>query len=293
MSHRTASPSHPAEILNLRRWSSAELRADGLRKRDMAEAVAAGRLLRPRRGSYLAADVPEPVVTAVALGGRLTCVSLLRLADVFVLDRSGPHVQLPRTASRVPDIAGDRFERPVLHWTPPLDPRARHHVCSGIVDAVVRAVECQPPRAAVATIDSALHQGVLDESDLAVVFAALPVKYSPLRRLIDARAESGPETLMRLLLRGIARTVEVQVRIAGVGRVDLLVDGWLIVECDSEAHHAGLDARRRDSARDLAAAALGYVTLRPMAADIMWRPERVLAAVRGLLARGPQPVRGR
>ena len=288
-------PSDPrvAEIMQLRCWSTAELRASGLRKRDIADAVASGRLVRPRRGRYLLADAPEPVVAAMAFGGRLTCVSLLHLLGVFVLERSGPHVQLRRTASRLPEIDTAAGPRAVLHWAPPTESRPAWYACSGIVDAVVRAVSCQPPRAAVATIDSALHRGLLDAAGLAAVFAALPLRYLPLRRLVDARAESGPETLMRLLLRGIAKTVEVQVTIPGVGRVDLLVDGWLIVECDSDAHHAGLGARRVDSARDLAAAALGYLTLRPMAADIMWHPERVLHAVRGALARGPRPARVR
>lgn len=283
----------PSEIMELHCWSTSDLRAGGLRKRDIADAVAAGRLVRPRRGSYLVADAPPSAAAAVSLGGRLTCVSLLRLLGVFVLEPSGPHVQLPRTASRVPTPEVGAGSRPVLHWTPPVAPRPRWFVCSSIIDALVRAVQCQSPRAAVATLDSALHLRLLNAADLDTVFAALPLRYRPLRRLIDARAESGPETLMRLLLRGIAKTVEIQVRIPGVGRVDLLVDGWLIVECDSDAHHSGLDARRRDGARDLAAAALGYLTLRPMASDIMWRPDRVLEAVRGGLNRGIRPVSAR
>jgi very-short-patch-repair endonuclease len=40
-----------------------------------------------------------------------------------------------------------------------------------------------------------------------------------------------------------------------VGRVDFLVEGWLIIECDSKAHHEGWDKQRRDRRRDLAAAA--------------------------------------
>jgi very-short-patch-repair endonuclease len=57
----------------------------------------------------------------------------------------------------------------------------------------------------------------------------------------------------------------------------------LIIECDSEAHHGGWDARRRDLRRDQEAAALGYHTFRPIAEDIFWHPERVVAALRGLL----------
>ncbi|WJM15071.1 endonuclease domain-containing protein [Microbacterium arborescens] len=293
MDLRASSAWPAADVMDLRCWSTSELRADGMRKRDIADAVATGRLVRPRRGSYLVADAPRSVVTAVSLGGRLTCVSLLRLLGVFVLEPGQPHVQLPPTASRLPLRTAGTDAKPVLHWTPPAAPRPRWFACSSIIDALARAVMCQPPRAAVATLDSALQLGLLHAADLDAVFAALPLRYRSLRRLIDGRAESGPETLMRLLLRGVAKTVELQVRIPGVGRIDLLVDGWLIVECDSDAHHSGLDARRRDSTRDLAAAALGYLTLRPMAADIMWRPDRVLEAVRGLLGRGAPRARVR
>ncbi|WP_054680942.1 DUF559 domain-containing protein [Microbacterium sp. No. 7] len=66
--------------------------------------------------------------------------------------------------------------------------------------------------------------------------------------------------------------------------MDFVVDGWLIVECDSKAHHEGWDRQREDRRRDLAAAALGYTTIRPLAEDLFHRPDIVLAAVRGLVA---------
>ena len=64
--------------------------------------------------------------------------------------------------------------------------------------------------------------------------------------------------------------------IAGVGRVDLVLDGWLVIECDSREFHEGWMPQQRDRARDLALAALGYVTLRPWASAIMWQPETVV-----------------
>lgn len=74
--------------------------------------------------------------------------------------------------------------------------------------------------------------------------------------------------------------------VRGVGRVDFVVDGWLIVECDSFAHHSDWEAQRRDRRRDQAAAALGYATYRPIAEDIMWHPELVRAALVGLTSAG-------
>ncbi|MBB2976398.1 very-short-patch-repair endonuclease [Microbacterium endophyticum] len=153
-----------------------------------------------------------------------------------------------------------------------------------IVDGLAAAARCQAPRATVATFDSALHLGFVDEQGLDDVFAALPARYRPLRLLIDGRAESGAETLLRLILRSLGCKVELQVVIDGVGRVDLLVDGWLIIECDSEEFHSGWRYQERDRLRDLASAERGYTVLRPTAKLIFTEPERVRAAVRGLLA---------
>lgn len=60
-----------------------------------------------------------------------------------------------------------------------------------------------------------------------------------------------------------------QVSIAGVGRVDLLVGESLIVECDSEKHHAPGERYRMDRIRDLASRDLGYTTLR-LRYDQIW-----------------------
>lgn len=77
---------------------------------------------------------------------------------------------------------------------------------------------------------------------------------------------------------------EIQARVRGVGRVDFLVNGWLLVECDSRAFHSDWLQHREDRRRDRAAAEAGYATFRVMAEDILYRPEAVTAALRGLLS---------
>lgn len=214
------------------------------------------------------------------MGGRLACVSALRHLDVFVLAVEALHVHLPATSSRLPResrAARRHWER--LHRQP--HPRA---TSVEVFDALLQAVRCQQPRAAVATIDSALNRGLLAQDDLDELFRALPHRFAVLRGLIDARSGSGPETLVRLMLRSLGLSFEVQVPIPGVGIVDFVVEGWLIIECDSEAHHSSWSAQRRDRRRDQEAAALGYATYRPIAEDIMWNPDSVLAALRGLVA---------
>lgn len=76
----------------------------------------------------------------------------------------------------------------------------------------------------------------------------------------DGLAESGVESLVRVALRDAGLSVESQVRIAGVGRVDLLVEGQVIVEVDGREWHR--DQQSRDYRRDLEATKRGYSVIR-------------------------------
>lgn len=145
-----------------------------------------------------------------------------------------------------------------------------------------------------ATLDSALHHELLTRDQLASIFELLPVRFAPLLALVGASAESGPETFMRLILRALGVAFETQVWIAGVGRVDFLVDGWLIIECDSREFHAGWDQQVEDRRRDVAAAQLGYLTIRPLASDIMGAEHSVRDAVSEVIrVWGPRVSRSR
>ncbi len=264
-----------------RAFRTAELAAAGWSWRQLAAAVEARGLVRLRAGSYCSADAPAECIAAGQMRGRLTCVSELRRRGVFVRDRSPLQVHVPATAARLGAVpAGVRVHRGALH-------RAPHPQSMSVepFDALACAVRCQDPRAAIATLDSALHHGLLRLDELDELFAALPRRYRRLRRLLDPRAESGPESILRLMLRALGRRFEVQVQIDDVGRVDFVVDGWLIVECDSRQFHSTWEAQLEDRRRDLAAAARGYLTIRFVAEDILWRPEIVLAALRGVLDR--------
>lgn len=259
---------------------TAELRADGWTTREVRAAVALGRLIRMRQGAYAVEGTDPDCVDAGRLLGRLTGCSELRRRGVFVLGSDRLQVHAPPATSRIGTLARPyRLHRRELLRAP--------HPASLVVeplDAVYDAVLAQPPRAAVASIDSALRAGVLRNDELDELFTALPGRLRGLRSLVDPRAESGAETLMRLILRSLGCAFEAQVVLPGVGRVDFLVEGWLVVECDSQAHHASWEAQRADRRRDLAAAALGLVTLRVIAEDIFWRPDAVRSALAGARA---------
>lgn len=269
-----------------------DLRASGATRAGVRSALAGGLLVRARRNVYLDASAPQAVREAQRVGGRLDCVSAVAGAGIFVLDKSGLHVQVEPERSRLRSphsrrtrLSGARGV--VVHWRA-CDAGTLHTV--PLVEALAAAVRCQPPRAAIATLDNALFTGAIDEEGLAEVFSRLPAKYRVLRPLVDARAEAGSETIARLLLRAQGFDVQVQVQIDGVGRVDLVVDDGIVVECDSRAHHGGWEAQERDRLRDLRLAERGFVVLRPSARLIFTEPQILARAVAGL-RRHPAPRR--
>lgn len=271
----------------------ADVRATGATRAEVRSALAEGVLVRARRNVYLYGSAPQAVREAQRVGGRLDCVSAIAEAGIFVLDKNGLHDQVEPERSRLrsPHSRVTRLSATqgvVVHWRA-CAAGSLHTV--PIVEALAAAVRCQPPRAAIATLDSASFTGAIDADGLAEVFELLSARYQVLRPLTDARAEAGSETIARLLLRGNGFDVRVQVQIDGVGRVDLVVDDWIVVECDSRAHHGGWEAQERDRVRDLRLAERGYVVLRPSARLIFSEPEILARAVAGL-RQHPARLRG-
>lgn len=269
-----------------------ELRARGLSRTDITLAIRAGTLIRARRDVYVSALASRSAVAAARVGGRLDSVSLMHELGVFVLDRgSGLHVQVPthRSHLRSPNSRTIRLDghahQVVVHWRD--DDVPENALYAGIVPALAQAIVDQQPRAGIATIDSALHVGLIAQHELERVFDQVPLRLHRLRGLVDGRAESGPETLARLIARSFGVPVKVQVSVEDVGRADLIVDGWIVVECDSREFHGGWEQQQRDRIRDLGYAAHGCTTIRPTAHQLFTRPELFRDALAGLLARGP------
>jgi very-short-patch-repair endonuclease len=264
-------------------WRTRELVAAGMSRSQIAWAVGAGRLIRIRIGHFCLPGLDEATQQAVRVGGRLACVSELARRGVWVTHPPvAPHVHLTANSSRLRHP--DQMTRPIvpeagctLHWErlarPPADSRVAVH------DAVRQAMACLDLVEAVATVESAVRKGLVrlaemrdgaTESELAVIAR------------IDGRADSGLETLLREPLRDAKLRVEPQFRIAGVGHIDLLVEGVVAVEADGRGFHGG-EAAPVDRRRDAAVASLGMTPLRFDYAQIVYNRASVLRAIAGAL----------
>ena len=101
---------------------------------------------------------------------------------------------------------------------------------------------------------------------------------------LDLRAESIVEVDAQHLFRANGIAFDAQVQIPGIGRVDFLIEGFLIVEVDGFAFHSTRKALRQDLARNNASTVHGYAVLRYPPEVIWFNPEQVLAEIRAVLA---------
>lgn len=261
-------------------FSRAELRQGGSSGADITRAVKAGTLVRLRRDHYAYPDIDDDVADAVRVGGRVACITLLQKLGVFVLRSAGLHLHIRPHMSR---IRRRKSLPTVMHWSNRVQEGGMRHVVP-LRDAVLQSILCQEPRAAIATLDSLLHLRLATRDQVALLFQALPARLHALLNLVDPSAESGPETYMRLILRTLGLRYESQVQLPGVGRVDFIVEDWLIIECDSKEFHEGWDKQVEDRARDVAAARLGYTTIRPLASDILFDSSGVREQIEDIIA---------
>ncbi len=141
-----------------------------------------------------------------------------------------------------------------------------------------------PPVHALTILDSALHHRFLRDSDVAALAALVPIRLRPVVLAADGRADSGIETIARYLVRLAGLRVAVHPILDGIGEVDLLVEGRLIVELDGKEWHDGDEAFERDRHRDMVAATTRYRTLRFTWRKVLFEWPAVEAAVLAALA---------
>lgn len=225
----------------------AQLVERGHDRAEIANAVRAGELWRPRRGWVAAPGAPADALRAIRLGGRLGAGSALASYGIWMDEDAGLVIACPPTASRLPPLAAT--ERRL--WADDAFPAiAERRWKVSAMDALLQLGRDAPRDSLIASIDSAIQSRHITRAELGMLLNALPRRLRGVEREIDGLAMSGTETHMRLALRRSGYRVRSQAHLPGIGIVDLLVDGWLIIELDSRKYHGGADNQLRDRVRD-------------------------------------------
>ncbi|MBA2389242.1 MAG: DUF559 domain-containing protein [Geodermatophilaceae bacterium] len=256
------------------------LRALGVTAHSLWRARVNGEVERLRQGSYALPDAAAAMVKAVRLGGVLSCTSAARHLDLPVLIAHEAHVTVPRAWGHA-RTAGVRVHRRDLI------PSEHDGVATGLTRTVLDCARELDMREALVVADAAVRSGLALRALQSAAMEATGPGSGAIRQvigLVDGRAESPIETCLRLLAMRLA-VVELQVPIAGVGRVDMLVDGWLVLEADGFEYHSTRQHYRVDRRRANALAERGFVLLRFTYEDIVQRPDHVVQQIRLVLAR--------
>ncbi|WP_448059264.1 type IV toxin-antitoxin system AbiEi family antitoxin domain-containing protein [Cellulomonas hominis] len=227
-------------------------------------AVGSGEIRQVARGFYAVPGASPSLVAARRAGGVVSCVSVLEALDLPLLSvPPGPHLALP--AHRGAPRPGLLARGVVLHWDAAVGPEqvAARRPAADLPVALLHTMSCLPAQEVVAAMDAALNRGLTELPDLlACRPRAERVRFDRLLRRVDGRSQSICETFARLALAQAGLHVELQVPVAGVGLVDLLVEGMVVVELDGMAYHSGREQFREDRRRDRALELLGVPVLR-------------------------------
>ena len=263
-------------------FSTRELRADGLSRREIAAAVDSGRLSRIRIGMYASPGACAPARAIAAHDGSMACVTAARHHGLWILDDDHePHVWL-KTGQRAHHDASCGC---IEHWDRDARPAA-----SGALPLrqVLRQIlGCRGPEHFFVALESALRQRRLTRDDLRWLRRHTNARGREALSLARTDADSGLESLLRWRLRKHDLRVRTQVSVFGVGVVDALIGDRLIVELDGRANHLGEAKRHKDLTRDANAALWGYVTLRFDYALVVHDWELVESAILGALQSHP------
>ncbi|MGB3707244.1 MAG: hypothetical protein WA934_17335 [Gordonia sp. (in: high G+C Gram-positive bacteria)] len=249
---------------------------EAMPRAQVEKSLAGGNLRQLRHGWVATGDADPEVVRAVQIGGVLTCASALKRHGVWVPPTTKLHVRGSTSSVRNHPAWCKQHGRPPKVTTAVDDlPTALRH-----------AARCLSTEAFVVVCDSILNRGLLTPSDLEAELGEAPKSVQQALSLVDGRAESGTETMVRLRLRAPNLELRPQVEVPYVGRVDLVVGTSLIIEVDGYDYHADPEQFENDRLRDLRARAIGYFPLRLTYQQVVYQWDIVGPLLTDLIRRG-------
>ncbi|WP_417508044.1 endonuclease domain-containing protein [Microbacterium sp.] len=254
-----------------------QLQTFGCTRTQLADAARTQSICRIRTGVYALPGLDSAITTAAAHGGALTCARALERYGVWLLIPADQQIHVWM------GTAGRRHHGKcecVPHYTPGTAGLG----IAPVAAALVHLYRCADHETFFAAYESAWNLRLIGASDRDRIRRELPVTARWLLDLARPDAQSGLESLLRLRLHLLGLSLECQVQIDGVGRVDFVIGGRVILEADGKLNHTG-EWRHKDLVRDAEASALGYESLRFDYALIIHDWDRVLAAILAALER--------
>ena len=268
----------------------------GYSRREIAAAVAAGSILRVRKGWYSLPGTPLVAIEAFRVGGRLTGLSAFKTYGFWTPDTSKLHVSVPRDARalrRPRDMYArfSSFDRDHCAITWDDERTARDAECpwrTSVVDSLMHILRHDGRVTSIVCLDAALNAALhgrpgIDEDDLDVIFARAPLAAQSWRAELDGRSGSGGETEFRLHCIEDGVPFLPQPYVAGVGYLDGQIAPHTFVEIDGRMWHDTPDAWEVDTHRDAVVASRHGRVLRFTYKMIHDHWPLVLAAMRASL----------
>lgn len=261
------------------RWK--ELHEAGVSRGTLLASVAEGRVTRPHRGCYALPAARFEDVDATIFRGTPCCVSVLVAHEVPVIPwPMRAHVAVPDSRSLArPGLR--RVDRVVIHRSVRYPMRRMGEIAV----ALDLCSHCLEPAAQLAAIEGAVRKGIVARDVIRGFRVTSPSRRRWLAARLDPSAESPTETLARVVMRDAGLDVRPQVDFDRVGRVDFLVEGKVIVECDGKTYHSDPEAFQRDRDRDRALTTRGHLVLRYTYFDVLLRRGEFEPDVRATLWR--------
>ncbi|MBG0740887.1 hypothetical protein IV500_16040 [Paeniglutamicibacter antarcticus] len=291
----------------------------GVTAAQLVRAVRSRQVWQPGPDVLSIYGAPEEFVQAACQGGVLTCVSAAGQFGLWrVREPRQLHLAFPQqrrlghepcdepdherdnephdepVGASVPGPSYSSFtplRHPILHSR--LTRPAAGPPVAALEDALIHALLCLPMPESVVLVESAVNRGLattdlLRQTLLAGTDAATVRAGHALTALdlVHPGSSSALEVLARVVFRRFGFDVATQVWICGVGVVDFLIEGCLIVELagpDVELHKSQF---RADFCLELAAIAAGYALLRVPYTEAVNRPQLLSGRLRRALGEG-------
>ena len=255
--------------------------AAGFSRTEVARLAGSAGIRQPRRGVLALPECRPEFEAALWHNARVTCASAAGHYGLWLREPPAQH----HLACNHGHGGGFVRHRTVRFGAHPALPVA------AIEDVVLHAMTCLAPPASTAIATSAmrLHGVPLERLKAQLIGDRSGPALNALQQL-DLRAESIVEVDAQHLFRTHGIGYDAQVYLPGLGRVDFLIEGFLIVEMDGCAFHSSRKALRRDLGRNNASTLKGFAVLRYMPEHIWFEPQRVLAEIRAVLGQPPRPV---